>query len=123
MVRARARRGASALAWVALALLGPALAACPAQTAPPPPAPPPAPEPEPEPPPPPAPAPVLPAAVEPGFTHCCGNDQFRIEIDCNQMVKRCYESKKGEWKQTYGRHCLKSLGQDCYLSECDSRCQ
>lgn len=119
----RARRGASALAWVALAVLGPALAACPAQTAPPPAAPPPAPTPMPEPAPAPAPAPVLPSAVEPGFTHCCGNDQFRIEIECGQMVKRCYESKQGGWKQTYGRHCLKSLGQDCYLSECDSRCQ
>lgn len=118
------RRRAPVAAWVVLALLGPALAACPAQTAPPPPAaPPPAPVPEPEPTPAPAPAPVLPAAVEAGFTHCCGNDEYRIEIDCGGMVKRCYQSKHGDWKQTYGRHCLKALGQDCYLAECDSRCQ
>jgi hypothetical protein len=119
----RARRGPSAIAWVVLALLGPVLAACPAQTAPTPQPPPPAPAPEPEPAPAPAPAAALPQAVESGFTHCCGNDQFRIEIDCRGMMKRCYESRRGEWKQTYGRHCLKSLGEDCYLSECDSRCQ
>jgi hypothetical protein len=107
-----------------LAVLALALVGCPAQPTPPPEPPPPAPAPEPEPQQPaPAAAPVLPSAVEAGFTHCCGNAEFRIEIQCSQMLKRCYESKQGGWKATYGRHCLKSLGQDCYLSECDSRCQ
>jgi hypothetical protein len=63
-------------------------------------------------------------AVEAGFTHCCGNSVYRIEISCDGMVKRCYaKSGGGGWKQTYGRHCLRSLGEACYLEDCDAKCQ
>jgi hypothetical protein len=62
-------------------------------------------------------------AVESGFTHCCGNTSYRIEIQCGGMVKRCYSSDGGNWRQTYGRHCLSSLGEACYLQDCDAKCQ
>ncbi|HLU66170.1 MAG TPA: hypothetical protein VKZ63_07830 [Kofleriaceae bacterium] len=62
-------------------------------------------------------------AVEAGFTHCCGNASYRIEIECGNMVKRCYSSETGAWRQTYGRHCLASLGEACYLQDCDAKCQ
>lgn len=62
-------------------------------------------------------------AVESGFTHCCGNASYRIEIQCGGMIKRCYSSEGGDWQQTYGRHCLSSLGEDCYLQDCDAKCQ
>jgi hypothetical protein len=61
--------------------------------------------------------------VEPGFTHCCGSERFRIEIECGEMLKRCYENQGGQWHQTYGRHCKDELGEACYLQECDAKCQ
>jgi hypothetical protein len=108
------RRGGLAIA----ALL---LVACPGAKAPPPAPPEPAPAIEPiaEP----APSPALVQAVEAGFTHCCGNSSFRIEIDCGQMVKRCYSNETGDWRQTYGRHCRRTLGESCYLEDCDAKCQ
>lgn len=69
----------------------------------------------------PAAAPVQ--AVESGFIHCCGNASYRIEIQCGGMIKRCYSSEGGDWRQTYGRHCLSSLGEACYLEDCDAKCQ
>lgn len=112
------RRGRVRLALVAAGLL--ACVACPGAKAPPP-APP-----EPAPPPVPAPAPAPEPAVSPveaGFVHCCGNGTYRIEIDCSQMMKRCYTSETGSWQQTYGRHCRASLGESCYLQDCDAKCQ
>jgi hypothetical protein len=63
------------------------------------------------------------SAVEPGFTPCCGSARYRMEIECGEMLKRCYEYKNGGWKQTYGRHCKEQLGESCYLEDCDSKCQ
>lgn len=108
-------------ALVAAAL---ALAACPMQGGPPPSAPPgsdPSPSwssgtsPE-------APGLAL-APIEAGFTNCCSTDQYRIEIECGEMLKRCYENQNGVWRQTYGRHCKEHLGQSCYLEDCDAKCQ
>ncbi len=96
-------------------------AACPGSKAPPPAPPPPAPTPVPEPAP--APEPQAVAPIEAGFVNCCGNGSYRIEIDCNQMMKRCYTNETGTWRQTYGRHCRASLGESCYLQDCDAKCQ
>jgi hypothetical protein len=63
------------------------------------------------------------APIEPGFTHCCGSERYRIEIECGEMLKRCYENHGGLWRQTYGRHCKEQLGEACYLEECDAKCQ
>jgi hypothetical protein len=114
--------GAALLAATALGLL-----ACPSQRAAGPPAPPPSgPEPSPD-----WLAESVPAAepavamdpVEAGFTHCCGSERYRIEIECGEMLKRCYEKKGSTWRQTYGRHCKEELGEDCYLQDCDAKCQ
>ena len=61
--------------------------------------------------------------VESGFTHCCGSERYRIEIECGEMLKRCYEKKGSTWRQTYGRHCKEELGEACYLQDCDAKCQ
>jgi len=66
---------------------------------------------------------AAPTAVEPGFINCCGSARYRIEIECGEMLKRCYEREAGEWRQTYGRHCKEELGESCYLDGCDSRCR
>lgn len=60
--------------------------------------------------------------VEPGFTPCCGSARYRIEIECGEMLKRCYEFSGGRWRQTYGRHCKEQLGEGCYLENCDAKC-
>lgn len=96
-------------------------AACPAAKAPPPAPPPPAPQPVVQPPP--EPEPQVVAPIEAGFVNCCGNASYRIEIDCSQMMKRCYSNETGSWRQTYGRHCRASLGESCYLADCDAKCQ
>lgn len=98
-----------------------ACVACPGAKAPPPSPPEPAPQPAPGPAPEPEPAAITP--VEAGFVHCCGNVSYRIEIDCSQMMKRCYTRETGSWRQTYGRHCRASLGESCYLQDCDAKCQ
>lgn len=115
------RRGSlSLLAFLVLV----ALIGCPAQSTPPATQPPPAqPPPEPAVQPAPVPAVVAPDPIEQGFKHCCGNASHRIEINCGGMVKRCYSNETGSWRQTYGRHCLASLGQACYLEKCDAHCQ
>ena len=62
--------------------------------------------------------------VEPGFLHCCGDDQYILEIDCRQGVKRCYKpSRRGDWRHTYGRECKHALSQTCYLESCDVVCE
>jgi hypothetical protein len=61
--------------------------------------------------------------VESGFTHCCGSARYRMEIECGEMLKRCYEYSGGGWHQTYGRHCKEQLGEACYLEDCDAKCQ
>jgi hypothetical protein len=61
-------------------------------------------------------------ATEPGFTYCCGNGRFKIEIDCREMLKRCYQRTGAGWKATYGRHCKRALGEACYLESCTARC-
>jgi len=119
----RVNLGAALLAASALGLL-----ACPArQGAVPPAGPPPGAEPSPT-----WAAASVPAAAEPavvmapveaGFTHCCGSERYRIEIECGEMLKRCYENKGGRWRQTYGRHCKETLGEACYLEDCDSKCR
>jgi hypothetical protein len=63
------------------------------------------------------------APIEAGFTPCCGTERYRIEIECGEMLKRCYENKGGIWRQTYGRHCKAELGEACYLEDCDAKCQ
>jgi hypothetical protein len=62
------------------------------------------------------------APSEPGFTFCCGDGRYKLEIDCSDMLKRCYERRDGGWAATYGRHCKTSLGEACYLDDCDARC-
>jgi hypothetical protein len=123
MTRApRWKYGAALLAAAALAVV--ACSSHPGVRTPPPP--PPGPEPEPS-----WLAEVAPSAepaaaispVEAGFTHCCGSEQYRIEIECGEMLKRCYENKGGIWRQTYGRHCKEQLGEACYLERCDAKCQ
>ncbi len=61
--------------------------------------------------------------VEPGFTNCCGTERYRMEIECGEMLKRCYENQSGIWRQTYGRHCKEQLGEACYLEDCDAKCR
>jgi hypothetical protein len=101
--------------------------ACPARQAVPPSGPPPGSEPEPgwasSSAPASAPASVAMSPVEAGFTHCCGTERYRIEIECGEMLKRCYEKKGGTWKQTYGRHCKEHLSEGCYLQDCDAKCR
>jgi hypothetical protein len=60
---------------------------------------------------------------QPGFSFCCGDGRLKIEIACADMLKRCYERRGSRWRATYGRHCKRALGEDCYLQDCDARCQ
>ena len=117
--------GKIAAALLAAAALG--LLACPSQQAARQPAPPPSgPEPTPDwlsQPEPAVQQAVVMSPVETGFTHCCGSERYRIEIECGEMLKRCYENKGGRWRQTYGRHCKETLGEACYLEDCDSKCR
>jgi len=121
----RATGGTPGAALLALAAL--VLFACPAPHPAPAPEPPPSgPEPAPswleEPAPPVEPAVAVVAPVEAGFTFCCGSEKFRMEIQCGEMLKRCYENKRGKWRQTYGRHCKEKLGESCYLELCEAKC-
>jgi hypothetical protein len=59
----------------------------------------------------------------PGFTFCCGRGSYKIEIDCREMLKRCYERRGRRWQATYGRHCKRVLGESCYLDQCSERCR
>jgi hypothetical protein len=71
------------------------------------------------------PVPVEPlvAPVESGFAHCCGNADFRLQIRCSDRLMRCYENgARGDWKQTYGRHCKRERTEACYLEGCLDTC-
>ena len=66
---------------------------------------------------------VEPAATERGFTHCCGSEQYKLEIDCGDMIMRCYRrGSEGRWHYTYGRLCRKHLDDGCYPAGCDDVC-
>lgn len=60
--------------------------------------------------------------LESGFAHCCGDDKFRIEIECSDGLIRCYQKKGKRWKQTYGRHCKSALDSQCYQQTCPRVC-
>jgi hypothetical protein len=57
-----------------------------------------------------------------GFTYCCGNAEFKMAISCDDGIKRCYESTPAGWRQTYGRHCKRTLGLTCNLTTCERMC-
>ena len=61
--------------------------------------------------------------MEPGFTHCCGNSDYMIQMDCSDQLMRCYESNDGHWKQTYGKYCKHALRRECYLVTCSLVCE
>ena len=66
---------------------------------------------------------AAPAPIEAGFTYCCGNGSYRMEVMCGDMLKRCYQNVAGTWHQTYGHYCRERLGDDCFLQDCEARCQ
>jgi len=59
---------------------------------------------------------------EVGFTHCCGDYDFAMQVDCSERLLRCYSSEGGHWAQTYGRNCKSALGSGCYERGCNSVC-
>lgn len=61
--------------------------------------------------------------MQPGFTHCCGDSAYMMQIDCSDRLMRCYESKRGHWKQTYGKYCKHALAEECYLQTCNLVCE
>lgn len=61
--------------------------------------------------------------TDPGFTHCCGNSNYMMEMDCNERLMRCYAHKGSKWRQTYGKHCKRALDQVCYLATCNVVCE
>jgi hypothetical protein len=61
-------------------------------------------------------------ATADGFTYCCGNNNFKMEIQCDDGIKRCFENTQAGWEQTYGRHCKRTLGETCYLTTCERVC-
>jgi len=65
---------------------------------------------------------IAPTQAEPGFTYCCGDEAFKLQIVCEEGLMRCYEHREGRWHYTYGRHCKRNLGEACYLHGCDDKC-
>lgn len=61
--------------------------------------------------------------TDPGFTHCCGDEGYMMEMDCSERLMRCYENRGTHWKQTYGKHCKRNLDQECYLQTCNAICE
>lgn len=61
--------------------------------------------------------PVTPG-FEAGFTHCCGDFDHVMQVDCSDRLLRCYENQQGSWRQTYGRVCAKALEPSCYERGC-----
>lgn len=61
--------------------------------------------------------------LEAGFAYCCGDDDFRMEIECSDGLLRCYKRSGKRWKQTFGRHCKSSLNQQCYEQTCARVCE
>jgi len=66
---------------------------------------------------------IVPNASEPDSIYCCGNSRYKLEIDCDAGLMRCYELVDGIWHYTYGRHCKKHLSPACYFSGCDDKCE
>lgn len=66
---------------------------------------------------------IAPTESEPEFTYCCGNASYKLEIECEAGLMRCYVYRDEGWHYTYGRHCKKHLGQICYLNGCDDKCE
>lgn len=60
---------------------------------------------------------------EPDFTYCCGDASYKLEIECEAGLMRCYEYRVDGWHYTYGRHCKEHLGQICYMTGCDDKCR
>jgi hypothetical protein len=60
---------------------------------------------------------------EPGFTHCCGDFDHVMQVDCNERLLRCYANESSGWHQTYGRNCKSALGASCYERGCLDVCQ
>ena len=61
-------------------------------------------------------------AVEANFQHCCGNLEFKMEVDCQDQLRRCYTYESGKWTQTFGRRCKEELGEECYQRLCNEVC-
>jgi hypothetical protein len=61
--------------------------------------------------------------IESGFAHCCGDDKYRMEIECSDGLVRCYKRSGRRWKQTYGRFCKSFLDQQCYAQTCARVCE
>lgn len=61
--------------------------------------------------------------IEDGFTHCCGNAEYVMEMDCSDRLLRCYKRSGDSWKQTFGKHCRNALGEECYLQQCNTICE
>ena len=62
------------------------------------------------------------SGLEPGFTHCCGDVDYVMQVDCSDRLMRCYSNEDHDWHQTYGRNCKEALGQGCYEQGCLSVC-
>lgn len=62
------------------------------------------------------------SGLEAGFAHCCGADNFMMEIDCSEGLLRCYYNDTHHWKQTFGRYCKKALSEECYSQACTNVC-
>ncbi len=60
--------------------------------------------------------------LEVGFTHCCGDVEYVMQVDCSDRLMRCYANESDGWQQTYGRSCKEALGQGCYERGCVSVC-
>lgn len=60
---------------------------------------------------------------EPGFTHCCGDFDHVMQVDCGERLLRCYANQKNGWKQTYGRNCKSALASSCYERGCLDVCE
>ena len=65
----------------------------------------------------------LSAGIESGFAHCCGDDQYRMEIECSDGLLRCYRRTGQRWEQTYGKYCKAALDQQCYEQTCVRVCE
>ncbi len=64
------------------------------------------------------------AGLESGFTHCCGDVDYAMQVDCSDRLMRCYENDSAAgWQQTYGRNCKEALGQGCYEQGCLAVCE
>jgi hypothetical protein len=58
-----------------------------------------------------------------GFTHCCGDYDYVMQVDCGEQLLRCYANESSGWKQTYGRNCKNALGAGCYERGCLDVCE